>query len=42
MNPNAQTSEKGYQCPLGDAGVDLNRNYGYFWGVGEKITVNNQ
>lgn len=33
------TSLQGYQCEPKDGGVDLNRNYGVDWGVGEKLQV---
>ena len=40
MNPDATwNSNKGFQCLPEDSGVDLNRNYGVDFNVGEKTQV---
>ena len=40
MNPDATwNSNKGFQCLPEDSGVDLNRNYGVDFDVGEKTQV---
>ncbi len=41
MNPTAQSSLDGQtQCEEADGGVDLNRNYGVDWGVGDRVPDN--
>lgn len=39
MNPQAVRSVKEFDCLAEDSGVDLNRNYGVDWGVGDKDQV---
>ena len=39
MNPDAMKSADGTPCKPEDSGVDINRNYGVDWGVGELTQV---